>query len=316
MRDIPVFEARHDCTHPPTGEPNYQESALFFWYDLNSGLAGFWRLGQEPEAGSLNSCFGIFTSDGLRFRSNVTGEPLGPLDRGDTHMGWGSALRVDLDQLAIRADFPDCEASLQFEDFFPRYDYFQLVNAPIHPGDVGRHFEVAGRMTGVVRLGNAEIEVDALGYRDRSWGKRGWGGLRSTRWWPCVFGPDLCMHSLSLVHENGWQGRYGYMIRDGVPYAMTDPDSAVTLDFDAIGPRSGQLRFGLEQGEGGEIIHERHDGIMMHVRGYTAIESIGTARFGDRVGISNLEVCTNPAGGTREPTFVLAANTTNGLTRR
>jgi hypothetical protein len=317
MRSIPIFDAKEEGTHMPTdNDPSFQESALFAWYDLKSGLGGFWRIGQEAVAGALNSCFGMFTADGLRFRSNVTGVPMAAADRGETHMGWGKVLRADLSQLAIKADFPDCEASLKFSDFHPRYHHYPLVNIPVSTEQHGHHFECSGRMTGRVRVGNSELEVDALAYRDRSWGPRRWGTMRATRWWPFVFGPDLCGNILAVVDESGYRGCRGYIIRDGVPYAVAEGDVAVTLDYDAIGPRSGYAPFVLENGEKMELHHERKDGIVLHVRGYTAVESIGLARWGDRVGMSDLEVCTNPTGGTKPPVMTLNANNGDGLSRR
>src|SRR3546814_12527750 len=61
---------------------------------LRDRLTGFWRLGQEPVVGAVNSCFGVFTHDGLRFRSNVPGAPLAPADRGEGHMGRPEQRRV------------------------------------------------------------------------------------------------------------------------------------------------------------------------------------------------------------------------------
>lgn len=312
MSQFAIIDAVHDCTHVPDGDPTFQESALFVWHDLKAGIGGFMRLGQEAVKGELNSCFGIFTHDGLRFRSNVTGVPMRPGDRSETHMGFGPELRVDLDTLRIRSDFPDCQADLTFTDFFPRYDWFSLLD---RPGHASHHFENAGTVKGRVLLGGREIMVDALGYRDRSWGTREWTGLRSTRWWPCVFGPDLVIFLTASVHEMG-HGAYGYMIRDGVPQTLRDVDIAATLDWDAISPRAGEGRFTMADGSAGMVHQTCSDGIVLHVRGYTAIESIGTARFGDRVGMTNLEVCTNPAGGSLPPVLTLRANNGEGLSRR
>ncbi len=108
MTSIPSFAPEEDHPHKPTEDPTFQESSLFVWHDLNAGVGGFWRLGQEPVVSALNSCFGIFTADGRRFRDNVTGVPMAAADRGEAHMGHGPQLRVDLDTLAIKADFPDC----------------------------------------------------------------------------------------------------------------------------------------------------------------------------------------------------------------
>ena len=313
MTDLAVHDAADDCPHAPGNDPSFQESSLFVWHDLAAGIGGFWRLGQEPVIGELNSCFGVFTSGGQRFRCNVTGVPMGTGDRDETHMGWGAALRVDLDTLSIRADFPDLQASMRFMDFFPRYDWFRLLNRPAAPS---HHFEVAGRMTGGIVIGGREIEFNALGYRDRSWGPRKWDGMRGTRWWPSVFGPDLCVFLTASLHEPNHYGSYGYMIRDGVPQTLANVDIGAMLDSDAISPRAGVGRFAMPDGQFGELHHERADGIVLHVRGYSAVESIGTVRWADRIGMSNLEVCTNPLGGNRPPILTLGANNVDGISWR
>jgi hypothetical protein len=315
MRTISIYDAVEDCPHLAEEDQSFQESALFVWHDSVTGSGGFWRIGQEPVAGVLNSCFGAFTADGLRFRSNVTGVPMSAGDRSETHMGWGSALRADLDRLAITASFRDCEARLSFEDFFPRYEWHELVRSP-SPSDHARaHFEVAGRMAGCIRIGDREMEVNALGYRDRSWGPRNWGTLRATRWWPAVFGPDCCAHVIAVIDEN-FQGAYGYAIQDGIPFAMCNIEVLACLDYDALTPRRGYARFTLENGQTGELRHEPADGILMNVRGYTAVESVGVVRWGDLIGMSNLEVSTNPGGGSKPPVAAFGANNIDGLSQR
>ena len=140
--------------------------------------------------------------------------------------------------------------------------------------------------------------------------------MRGTRWWPSVFGPDLCLFLTASVHEPNNYGSYGYMIKDGIPTTLTNVDIGATLDSDAISPRAGLGRFTMANGEAGTVQHERTDGILLHVRGYSAVESIGTVRWGDRVGMSNLEVSTNPAGGNRPPILTLGANSGEGLSQR
>jgi hypothetical protein len=312
--DLAIHDARADCPHDEGSDPSFQESALFVWYDLEAGTGGFWRLGQEANRGELNSCFGVFTRDGSRFRSNVTGTAMSASDRGATHMGWGSQLRVDLDTLTLHADFPDLQATLKFDDFFPRYDWYALLNRPRHASE---HFENAGRVHGRIRIGGREVTVEALGYRDRSWGSRIWTGMRGTRWWPTVFGPDLAMFLTGSVHESasGFHS-YGYMIRNGVPETLTDVDLIALIETDAISPRGGIGRFRQASGAIGEVRHERDDGILLHVRGYSAIEAIGKATFEGRIGMSNFEVCTNPLGGNQPPVVTFGANSGDGLSKR
>lgn len=315
MTSIPCFEPGEDCPHTPNDDPTFQESSLFVWHDLKAGVGGFWRLGQEPVVSALNSCFGMFTADGLRFRDNVTGVPMVAGDRGERHMGYGSALRVDLDTLSMTADFPDCEAALRFEDFNPRYDYMALIGMPMPEGQTGHHFEVAGRMTGRVRIGEREIEIDALGYRDRSWGGRHWDTMRGTRWWPMVFGPDLCVHVMASVMKTGDHAIWAHVIRNGEVSVTGDASVLATLESDAISPRSAQARIVFPD-ETIELTHAPGDGIVLHVRGYTAIESVGTVRWGDRTGLSHFEISTNPTGGSLPPVLTLGANNGQGLSRR
>lgn len=311
--NLAVLEAIDDCPHPDDGQDEFQESALFVWHDIETGVGGFWRLGQEVVRGQQNSCFGVFSArDGLRFRSNVTGVPMAPGDRSETHMGCGPELRVDLDSLRIRSDFADCEIDISFADFIPRYDWYTLLGRRTHANN---HFETSGSVKGTVRIGDREVQIDGMGYRDRSWGPRHWHDIRSTRWWPCVFGPDLTIFTLSAVTPDG-SGVQGFMVKDGVPQTLRDVSTLATLDWDAISPVSGEGRFTLADGTHGIVHHEATDGIVLHVRGYTAVESIGIARYGDRIGMSNYEVCTNPTSGSEPPVLTLRANNGDGLSRR
>ena len=311
-----IFSEADDRPHAPTDDPLWQESSLFVWHDRAAGIGGFWRLGQEPVVGAVNSCFGVFTDDGLRFRSNITGAPLGATDRGEAHMGWGPHLRVRFDGDArITADFPDCEAALRFADFHPRFDYHAIAMPGQRLAGAAHHFEVSGRMTGTIRIGDREVAIDALGYRDRSWARRDWSTSRGTRWWPCVFGPDLTTHIIHLV-QDGRVLKVGYVWRDGETIAIVDSDVVVELESDALTPRAGRGVLHLANGETLHIECDRSDAILMHVRGYSAVEAIGTARLGERVGLSNLEVSSNAGGGSALPLCTLGSNAVDGLSRR
>lgn len=313
QRDIRLLDPEFDRTHDADGDPAFQESSLIVWHDLNCGAGGVWRVSQEPVNKLTHSCFGVFTADGLRFRQNVQCVPMQPGDRGPAHMAIGTDLRLDLAEMSIKVDMADCQAELAFEDFHPRYDFLQLMNFNMPEGHGGQHLEMAGSVKGKIRIGTREFEIDALGHRDRSWGPRTWETLRSTRWWPMVFGPDLSIFLLSSVQGNGEHGCMGYVMRDGAPILMTEADVLAALDYDAIGPRAGRATFLLESGEAFELQHERSSGILLEVAGFCAVESVGKVKLGDRIGMSNMEVCTNPFGGTKFPGVILEADCSQGM---
>jgi hypothetical protein len=316
MSEIACFSPDDDRPHTPGRAPLWQESALFTWFDLTRGVGGFLRLGQEAVAGAQNCCFGVFTADGRRFRRNVTGAPLTADDRGEAHMAWAPHVRIDFDGAPrIRADFDACEADLRFDDFHPRFDYSALVRG-VRLAGAAHHFEVAGRVSGRLRLGDQVFELDALGHRDRSWANRDWSPIRSTRWWPCVFGPDLATHLVHTYRAPGELVKLGYVWRNGRATPVVDSDVVVRLESDALTPRGGEARLRLADGDELSLRCERRDGVVLHVRGYTAVEAIGIAELDGRRGMSNLEVCNNAAGGGEPPAFTLGSNAGEGLSRR
>lgn len=316
MRDIALLDPTGERCHDDGGDPTYQESSLIVWHDLANGIGGVWRFSQEPVNRRTHSCFGIFTHDGLRFRNNVTEVPFGPEDRGADWMAIGDTLRLDLGQMRQIARFDDCEADLTFTDIHPRWDYLSLMNMNLPQGHGGAHLEMAGRITGKVRIGDRRVQVDAFGHRDRSWGSRDWTTLRVTRWWSVVFGPDFAVQMTAHVHADGTHGTLGYAVRNGVPTLMTQCDIAVTLDYDAIGTRSAHARFTLESGEQFEFVHERTSGVILDVKNFRATESIGVVRWNGREAMSNIEVFTNALGGVNPPVIVLEDDYGQGLSRR
>jgi hypothetical protein len=315
-----VFPDHEDCPHPPGQDPLWQESAVFTWYDHVTGIGGFWRLGQEVNAGRVNSCFGVFSKEGLRFRNNVSGAAMVDADRSDTHMAFGRELRLDLDSVPrITANFPECSANLRFDGFHPRYDYSSLIQGGDLPESSSghKHIEVSGTISGKMRIGEKTWKVNALAHRDRSWGRRDWPSLRVTRWWPCVFGPDLSVQLVNCVTSNGDFLKLGYMRRGEQVIPIVDTDMLCLLEPDGFTVRRAEASFRLDNGEEHRVVCEPVDGIVMYVRGFAAIEAIGVARLGERTGFCGLEAYTNASGGEQLPSYACAtSNMTEGLSRR
>src|SRR3546814_18605209 len=116
-------------------------------------------------------------------------------------------------------------------------------------------------MTGRIRIGARELTIEALGYRDRSWARRDWSTSRGTRWWPCVFGPDLTTHIIHLVHD-GRILKVGYVWRDGETIAIVDSDVVVELESDALTPPAGRGVLHPANGYPLAVSSARHMGIV------------------------------------------------------
>lgn len=296
--DIRVLDAEADRTHEANGDAGFQETSLIVWQDMTSGVGGVWSLSQTPAQKLTHSCFAVFSTEpGANFRHSVQGARIQAADRGPSHMGLGSNLRLDLADVSILADLPECQADLVFTDFHARFDYRHLMNISETAGYGSQHTEVSGSVKGTMRIGGRKFKVDALGHRSRSWGPRYWHTLLSTRWWPMVFGPDLSMHFRSSVSRTGTLRRTGYVIRNGVPSRMSESGLAITLDYDSVGPKAGRIQFRTEEGDAYELNHQRAADVFVDTSGLLAIESIGRVSFGNRIGMSNIEICANPFGG-------------------
>jgi hypothetical protein len=87
------------------------------------------------------------------------------------------------------------------------------------------------------------------------------------------------------------------------------------VEDDAFTYRSAQLELESMSGERLLIDHQVRDGIILEVRGFAAVEGIGTARLDGRTGFANLEANSNPLGGSQAPALVLYANMRDGFSR-
>ncbi|HEY6547116.1 MAG TPA: hypothetical protein VI589_04390, partial [Vicinamibacteria bacterium] len=61
------------------------------------------------------------------------------------------------------------------------------------------HVEQSGRFVGRVKVLGREIQVDAEGSRDHSWGPRDWAALDYSRLFVARFGDDLALQALTLA---------------------------------------------------------------------------------------------------------------------
>ena len=306
----------------PSGEPWWQDSVSIVWHADEAGIGGYIRIGHEydsdPRGPVVALWFGLVTEDGLRYRRN-TSEPMVDGDRLD--LGFGAqggdySITFENGRLRHRVTDEDCAVDLAVEDFYPRTDFFPATAGSLVEEFAAAHFECSGRITGHVRLGENEYEVDGLCHRDHSWGVRRWDTLLNHRWTPGTVGPELSFGAISWHSVDGAVRRFGYVVRDGVVTHAEEIDTVVTFEADGVGARSGRTVWRFADGEEMVLDCVPIDGILFTQHEVASVDNICAIEIDGRRGFCDLEVSTNPRGGTAAVTSAIGAITTDGLSRR
>ncbi|MEG3806645.1 hypothetical protein DBT53_002565, partial [Aerococcus mictus] len=80
-RKMSLYDPNIDFMHEPSDEKDWQESVDIAFYDDETGLCGFLRIGSEPNIGTSQVHFILGTRDGLRYRRNLCDLPMEPHHR-------------------------------------------------------------------------------------------------------------------------------------------------------------------------------------------------------------------------------------------
>jgi hypothetical protein len=274
---VVLFES-DDGMHPNTGEPNFNESAYYNFYDPRVQAGGFVRLGNRPNEGyaEMTACFYLpggrvafwfgrpeiqdnarHDAGGLRFeivrpfaehRIEYRGPCLllaDPLEMADPRKAFRNhpqvPVELELRWLARSAAWGGELRTRTGENW----------TSAAHPdpehGFARGHFEQHGKSSGVLRVGDERFDLDAPGLRDRSWGPRSWQAPKAYRWLTMNFGEDLGAVPLLWVAADGGETHGGYVYRQG---RQNEAITRVEIDTETRGE------------------HKLHDRI--HVRARTA----------------------------------------------
>lgn len=314
------YPAADDHPHEPGGGPDWQESYVFAWWDDAAGIGGFFRTGHETGRSVASALVGLVTADGLRYRRNLEDLPLTAGDRGDGFFGVGDgAYTVRFGDGTRRFEIHDgdCDLSLDFEDFYPMYNYYAVTSGQAVGKQVGSdHYQVAGRVAGTVRVAGRHFEVDGLGHRDHSWGDRKWSAVLAHRWLAGSFGPELSFSLVTTLLPGGHMVRMGFVVRDGEVLTVRDSDVAVLIEPDGTSHRGGYGTGLLPGGERLRLDVDVIDGILITLRNLAVVEGIGRVTSGDRVGFCDLEASNNPRQGSDPPPRCLRAVSEDGVSQR
>ncbi len=237
-----------DLMHANTGEPNFNESAYYNFFDPRLRVGGFVRLGNRPNEGyaEMTTCF--YLADGrIAFmfkRPSITSNEqhdAGGLrfdvrtpfvEHRITYAG-NACLLVDPLQMAEPRDafaknpHVPVDLDVRWLGLSPGYggelrrrDGDQWVSAGGEkPGQefAKGHLEQHGKAVGTLTIDGERFDLDAPGLRDHSWGPRYWQAPKYYRWLTMSFGEDLGAVPLLTVNRDGSEVHAGYVYRSGKP---------------------------------------------------------------------------------------------------
>ncbi len=260
----PILLESDDLMHPNTGEPNFNESAYYNFYDPTARLGGFVRLGNRPNEGRAEMTVCLYLADGrvafMFARPEIAGN--------DRFAGGGLLFEVKkpFREHAIRYDGPCCLLGRPLELIDPKRAFTENPHRPVaialrweglSPGFGGEpreerdgrwvsvraeragqefargHLEQHGRAVGRIVVDGVEHAVDGYGLRDHSWGPRYWQAPKYYRWLTMSFGPEAGIAAVLTVQRDGAEVQGGYVYRRGEPNRLL---GRVEIETELAGP--------------------------------------------------------------------------------
>lgn len=303
---------RNEFAHLPEDNPLWQESVALTWYDVQCGVGGFLRIGQEPAHDSQNLVVGVITAQGLRFRRFLPSIPLQPTDRSQEHFA-AESFSITRDGVHLRFAFDDSEAALDltFRDFHEPTAFDTAMAS-------GGHIECAGSVVGTVDIGEHRFEVDALAVRDHSWGLRDYGRVVNHRWCAGSFGPAFSWTASVLHLADGSVQTAGILHLDGKPEICATVDLVAGIESDGVSVRNGTCRLTRPSGEEFFIVCEAVDGVAATFGDgkVFVVDAICEASCGDLRGFADFEASNNPRRGIAVPSGASGCVDSDGVSRR
>jgi hypothetical protein len=300
---------------PPERHPNWQDSAVLCWWDLDASVGGYHRIGFRPhaEGGPMaDVSLGFMAADRIYKRNQSLPLAAAELDGA----GWVTAgcSYEFTDHGVWRFDEADVTGELHLRDFHAAIDFYPKAGQLAERVSSG-HLEAGCAITGRLRLGDREYRVDGMGVRDRGWGIRYFEEILAHRWIVGTFGPEASVYVVSLLGSHGRIVDFGALVRGEELIPATDVDVVTFLERDGVSHRGGTARLVLATGEVVDIRAEvLQRGVISFMAGKVAVnDTMCRFHWGERVGIGNFEISNNPAAGPNPPLVAVNAVLDDGL---
>jgi hypothetical protein len=229
--------------HTPGDEINWNESRYVDFWDSESKVGGWFRIGARPNAhyAEMSAC--LYLPDGRvafafeRAEIDANGLAAGgqrwQIDEPwrTTRVGFTGSMSVFDDPWILTdpkqafATSPKLDAEVELTCTVAGLEATMGQDQDQHrmvflPGQADFHYQHMAHVAGVVRLGDNRYDVDGRGGKDHSWGPRNWHAKIYLRWLTCCI-DDANGFMLTRAVGPTDQTRSGFVLVDG-EFAVVD----------------------------------------------------------------------------------------------
>ncbi len=239
-------KAEDDYTHPLGPEENFNESVYFNFFDRETNLGGFIRMGNRANEGHAEMTVIVYQPDG----SALFNYKRPQISSNDGWDAGGAKVEVLVPGEKIRTTYDGDvvflkdpremrDPSSAFKENPHKRLKLDLVHEGVgaihgHVGDPNdanqfarAHYEQHMRVHGTVQVdGEPVLELKGNGLRDHSWGPRYWQSTPSYRWITGNYGDDLGM----VINVSG--GRAGGVLQTGPNEIVRIVSADIDTDYE------------------------------------------------------------------------------------
>lgn len=204
-----------DIIHPVGGHLEWNESFYFNFYDKESGIFAFMRIGLKPNKKEKDVFCCFLMPDGSLIGIKDK-EPLKNMELSAKGLSfvkifpekkWALNFSGHLALLGGPKPVPvSVSFSIGFETLNKVFNYRECVSGikeQISQSVASEHLEQFGRVTGVLNIAGKEHIINGMGERDHSWGVREWNAPKMWIWLTCQFSNEYALNVTKLVVPQG-----------------------------------------------------------------------------------------------------------------
>jgi hypothetical protein len=301
---VHIYDAADEGPHPPNAEALWQESWALFAWDTEQQIFVFLRLGQEPNRGPgyTAAWINLWTPEYI-FKHTDDSIPFAPGDRSEKSLSAGNGLcRYEYAGTHNwTVSHEDVQVTLSMQDSHPGFGYWQEGNNALASETGKAHAEASGFASGTVTVAGRAYQFSGTAWRDHSWGKRNWRGIRAHRFYAGMFGTDFSFFGITMVGADGSMARMGTILRGDTIEATSDYDIVAYVGEDGVSNCGGYVT--LRLGGTTETLNFEPFGksvVSVH-QDCTISDAMCRVTMGDRVGVGISESSHNAQGGITRP---------------